>query len=174
MDGAGRARFERCHADCRVRAQPLAGVISANRGEIRPLLLNLEKDLHQLITSLDESTAIESVIADGRLGRKRIPGKHGGRPRDYHFLPIVIEDKAGQLAALFQSAQLRGLILKISRSNIHQDNSPDWSHWRYHAMMPKNYRSISYRAGGKFMLLAKRQRNLGEFNRLDLRLWALL
>ncbi|MEK6648598.1 MAG: prephenate dehydrogenase [Actinomycetota bacterium] len=84
-------------------------IISANRGEIRPLLLNLEKDLHQLITSLDESTAIESVIADGRLGRKRIPGKHGGRPRDYHFLPIVIEDKAGQLAALFQECAIAGV-----------------------------------------------------------------
>ena len=84
-------------------------IISANRQEIRPLLVNLEKDLHQLIASLDESGGIGSVIADGRRGRGRIPGKHGGRPRDYHFLPIVIEDKAGQLAALFQECADAGV-----------------------------------------------------------------
>jgi prephenate dehydrogenase len=45
---------------------------------------------------------IEEFIAKGRSGREKIPGKHGGRPRDYAYLPIVIEDKPGQLAALFQ------------------------------------------------------------------------
>lgn len=84
-------------------------IISANKEEIRPLLVNLEKDLHQLIAALDESQWIESVIADGRRGRERIPGKHGGRPRDYHFLSIVIEDKAGQLAALFQECADAGV-----------------------------------------------------------------
>lgn len=30
-----------------------------------------------------------------------IPGKHGGVARKYTYLPVVIEDKPGQLAALF-------------------------------------------------------------------------
>lgn len=84
-------------------------IIYANKEEIRPLLISLEKDLHHLIASLDQPQAIESAIADGRLGRERISGKHGGRPRDYHFLPIVIEDKAGQLAALFQECAVAGV-----------------------------------------------------------------
>jgi prephenate dehydrogenase len=41
------------------------------------------------------------VIAAGQKGRARIPGKHGGKAREYTYLPIVIEDKPGQLAALF-------------------------------------------------------------------------
>jgi prephenate dehydrogenase len=30
-----------------------------------------------------------------------IPGKHGGAPRKYIYLHIVIDDKAGQLASIF-------------------------------------------------------------------------
>jgi prephenate dehydrogenase len=76
-------------------------IISANKAEILPLLSKMEDDLHQLIAGLDQRNTIEALIADGRRGRERIPGKHGGRPRNYSFLPIVIEDKPGQLAALF-------------------------------------------------------------------------
>lgn len=77
-------------------------IISMNRGQIRPLLLKLSEDLTNLINAFDDDDAIEQFIAEGRAGRERIPGKHGGRPRDYTYLPIVIEDKPGQLAALFQ------------------------------------------------------------------------
>lgn len=77
-------------------------IITSNKEEIRPLLRSLETDLHQLIAGLDEEKTIERMIVEGRRGRERIPGKHGGRARDYSFLPIVIEDKAGQLASLFQ------------------------------------------------------------------------
>ena len=29
------------------------------------------------------------------------PGKHGGKAREYFYLPIVIDDKPGQLGAIF-------------------------------------------------------------------------
>jgi prephenate dehydrogenase len=38
----------------------------------------------------------------GNRGRAMIPGKHGSSSRDYTYLPVVIEDKPGQLAALFE------------------------------------------------------------------------
>lgn len=77
-------------------------IISMNREQIRPLLIKMSEDLTNLISEFDDDDAIEQFIAEGRSGRERIPGKHGGRPRDYTYLPIVIEDKPGQLAALFQ------------------------------------------------------------------------
>lgn len=76
-------------------------IIAMNREQIRPLLIKMSEDLTNLISEFDDDDAIEQFIAEGRSGRERIPGKHGGRPRDYTFLPIVIEDKPGQLAAVF-------------------------------------------------------------------------
>lgn len=77
-------------------------IIGMNREQIRPFLMKMNEDLSNLISEFDDDGAIESFIEQGRSGRERIPGKHGGRPRDYTFLPIVLEDKPGQLAALFQ------------------------------------------------------------------------
>ena len=77
-------------------------IISMNREEIRPLLENMSQDLDHLIANFDDDRAVETFIEEGRAGRGRIPGKHGGRARDYTFVPIVLEDKPGQLAALFQ------------------------------------------------------------------------
>jgi prephenate dehydrogenase len=37
----------------------------------------------------------------GRDGRNLIPGKHGGKAREYTYVPIVIDDKPGQLGAIF-------------------------------------------------------------------------
>jgi len=77
-------------------------IIGMNREQIRPFLIKMNEDLTHLISEFDDDAAIEQFIAEGRSGRSMIPGKHGGRPRDYTYLPIVIEDKPGQLAALFQ------------------------------------------------------------------------
>jgi prephenate dehydrogenase len=77
-------------------------IISMNREKIHPLLIQMRQDLSQLIDGFDNDEVIENFIAQGRLGRRRVPGKHGGQPRDYAYLPIVIEDKPGKLAALFQ------------------------------------------------------------------------
>ncbi len=77
-------------------------ILSMNREKVRPLLIKMNGDLSNLINEFDDDEAIEEFIAQGRSGRERIPGKHGGRPRDYTYLPIVIEDKPGQLASLFQ------------------------------------------------------------------------
>ncbi len=41
------------------------------------------------------------MLNRGITGKARIPGKHGAKNRDYSFLPIVIDDKPGQLASIF-------------------------------------------------------------------------
>ena len=77
-------------------------IITANSQAITPLLLSLQNDLAELIDSLDNEDSVARLISDGQSGRARIPGKHGGKAREYTYLPIVIEDKPGQLAALFE------------------------------------------------------------------------
>ena len=77
-------------------------IIGMNREQIRPFLIKMNEDLTDLISEFDDDGAIEAFIEQGRTGREKIPGKHGGRARDYTYLPIVLEDKPGQLAALFQ------------------------------------------------------------------------
>ena len=76
-------------------------ILSANAEAIRPRLLALQSDLASLIANLDDQAFLMDFMEGGNQGRARIPGKHGGISRSYTFLPVVIEDKPGQLAALF-------------------------------------------------------------------------
>ena len=76
-------------------------IIFSNRDQISIVLKSLHKELETLIESIDDQDAIEEFIARGAQGRALIPGKHGGNPREYTYLPIVIDDKPGQLAAIF-------------------------------------------------------------------------
>ena len=76
-------------------------IIASNSSEILPLLINLQNDLASLISKIDDPEHVGSLIARGNQGRALIPGKHGGKAREYSLLPVVIEDKPGQLAALF-------------------------------------------------------------------------
>ena len=76
-------------------------IIYSNRNEISVLLTSLQNDLAQMIAALDDPDRIASLIAAGRDGKAMIPGKHGGIAREYAYLPIVIDDKPGQLGAIF-------------------------------------------------------------------------
>ena len=76
-------------------------IIAANNAAITPLLKSLAADLNSLISNIESESFIAGVIKDGQSGRALIPGKHGGKAREYTHLPIVIEDKPGQLAAIF-------------------------------------------------------------------------
>jgi prephenate dehydrogenase len=76
-------------------------IIATNSQALSPLLKALQNDLNSLIESLEDQEAVADLIQAGQKGRARIPGKHGGKARAYTYLPIVIEDKPGQLAALF-------------------------------------------------------------------------
>lgn len=75
-------------------------IFSSNSVEILPLLISLQSDLAALIEALKNNVSVSSFIEKGNQGRSLIPGKHGGVAREYTYLPVVIEDKPGQLAAL--------------------------------------------------------------------------
>ncbi len=76
-------------------------ILNSNSDQILPLLINLQSDLGSLIDRLASSASVKDLIEAGNQGRAKIPGKHGGAAREYALLPVVIEDKPGQLAALF-------------------------------------------------------------------------
>ena len=75
-------------------------ILSSNSTEIVPLLISLQNDLDALVEALNSNASVTSFIEKGNQGRALIPGKHGGAAREYTYLPVVIEDKPGQLAAL--------------------------------------------------------------------------
>ena len=76
-------------------------IISSNSKEIKGLLISLHNELGAMIEVVDDQEKIAAIIRKGRDGRNLIPGKHGGKAREYTYVPIVIDDKPGQLGAIF-------------------------------------------------------------------------
>lgn len=76
-------------------------ILVSNAEQVLPLLINLQSDLGALVQALQSGKSVAPFIEKGNAGRAMIPGKHGGVAREYTYLPVVIEDKPGQLAALF-------------------------------------------------------------------------
>ena len=84
-------------------------ILSSNAMALRPLLDSLQADLALLIENLEDAEFLTNFMEGGNIGRSRIPGKHGGASRSYTYLPVVIEDKPGQLAALFEECAKAGV-----------------------------------------------------------------
>jgi prephenate dehydrogenase len=95
-------------------------IIHSNRAEISELLISLQNDLNQMINSLGEPAQIAELIAAGRAGKDLIPGKHGGRAREYSYVPIVIDDKPGQLGAIFNECAA----MQVNVEDLNIEHSP--------------------------------------------------
>ena len=95
-------------------------IIYSNRAEISQLLINLQNDLTQMIKSLDDPAKIADLLAAGRDGKAMIPGKHGGKAREYSYLPIVIDDKPGQLGAIFNECAA----MQVNVEDLNIEHSP--------------------------------------------------
>ena len=95
-------------------------IIYSNRAEISELLISLQNDLTQMIKSLDDPAKIADLIAAGRDGKALIPGKHGGKAREYSYLPIVIDDKPGQLGAIFNECAA----MQVNVEDLNIEHSP--------------------------------------------------
>ena len=100
LAGAGLRDTTRiAESDSALWAQILAG----NSASLRPLLISLQNDLSHAIENLEDPAAMAQLISNGQKGRAMIPGKHGGKARNYIYLDIVIDDKPGQLAAIIEA-----------------------------------------------------------------------
>lgn len=100
-------------------------IVAANGQALIPLIDRLIESLRDLNRALatDPSPegAVEEFIKAGNRGRAMIPGKHGGVARNYTHLPVVIEDKPGQLAALFDECASA----KVNVEDLSIEHSPE-------------------------------------------------
>ncbi|GAA3167564.1 prephenate dehydrogenase [Planomonospora alba] len=58
---------------------------------------------------------VTDLLRRGVAGTGRIPGKHGGPARDYATVQVIIGDRPGELARLFQVAQAAGVNIEDVR-----------------------------------------------------------
>lgn len=82
-----------------------------NNEEILPRIksaIDLLQKLHDDL-STNKVEGVNQFLEKGKAGRERIPGKHGAKPRAYSYLPIVIDDKPGQLARIFDECAQCGV-----------------------------------------------------------------
>ncbi|WP_088318710.1 prephenate dehydrogenase [Kineosporia sp. R_H_3] len=95
-----------------------AQILSANAAPVLDVLTALRADLDGVIAglasiaaeggpgdgappALGARAAVAKVVADGNVGRERIPGKHGGQATRYAVVTVVVPDAPGSLARLF-------------------------------------------------------------------------
>ena len=89
-----------------------AQILSANSAPVARVLHELRADLDGLIEALEAlggpadgaigaRAAVARVVAEGKAGRERIPGKHGEPVTRYAIVTALLPDKPGQLARLF-------------------------------------------------------------------------
>lgn len=87
-------------------------ILAGNAGPVAAELHALAQDLGDLLSALDRAAergplrggsvgAVNRVIEAGNRGVARIPGKHGGAPRRYGELEVLIPDTPGSLGRLF-------------------------------------------------------------------------
>jgi prephenate dehydrogenase len=99
-----------------------AQILAANAGPVLEVLRELRADLDTVVTALEalarevpgEQAArgravVARAVADGNLGRDRIPGKHGGIPTTYAVVTVLVPDTPGSLARLFADVGAAGV-----------------------------------------------------------------
>ncbi|WP_029287364.1 prephenate dehydrogenase [Cellulomonas sp. HZM] len=101
-------------------------ILAANAGAVRDVLVALRDDLDVVVDALgraDEAsgpetvapgvlTAIAGAVAHGNAGVARIPGKHGGAPRRYTVVTVLVPDAPGELARLLTEVGEAGINLE--------------------------------------------------------------
>ena len=68
----------------------------------------------------DATGGVTALLDRGRAGVGRIPGKHGGQPRKFTVVQVVIADRPGELARLFNAAGAAG----VNIEDIRLEHSP--------------------------------------------------
>jgi prephenate dehydrogenase len=95
-------------------------ILSANAGPVAEILTAVADDLaataRALGVSAETPTAdVAGLLERGRDGVARIPGKHGGQPRNFTVVQVVIADQPGELARLFNAAGAAGVNIEDVR-----------------------------------------------------------
>ena len=109
-----------------------SAIVVGNAGPVADLLRRISDDLSALITGVEAAAcdsggpeftapgaastiapgavgAVTDVMTRGNAGRARIPGKHGGAPRRYAEVQVLVPDAAGELGRLFSDVGAAGV-----------------------------------------------------------------
>jgi prephenate dehydrogenase len=106
-------------------------ILSANAGPVAEVVAAVAADLGEVARLLarqppgtqgagTEVAAVTGLLDQGRAGVGRIPGKHGGQPRNFTVVQVVIADQPGELSRLFAAAGAAG----VNIEDIRLEHSP--------------------------------------------------
>jgi prephenate dehydrogenase len=94
-------------------------ILSANAAPVAEVLAAVAGDLAEAARMLaegeDPEKSVEALLDRGRAGVARIPGKHGGAPREFAVVQVVIPDEPGALARLFHASGAAGVNIEDVR-----------------------------------------------------------
>jgi prephenate dehydrogenase len=112
-------------------------ILAANAGPVAEVVAAVAEDLAAAARELAAAAAtavtttgtpagaadavdVGGLLGRGRAGVARIPGKHGGQQRNFTVVQVVIADRAGELARLFDAAGAAG----VNIEDIRLEHSP--------------------------------------------------
>ena len=97
-------------------------ILSANAVPVAEVLAAVAADLAEAARVLSEPAArdedrksLAALLEQGQAGAARIPGKHGGAPREFTVVQVVIPDQPGELARLFEACGQAGVNIEDVR-----------------------------------------------------------
>lgn len=80
-------------------------ILTANAEPIDSVLASVQTDIESLRLALrSDPAAVAAILREGVRGHQAIPGKHGASASTYIEIPVMVEDRPGQLAALLVAA----------------------------------------------------------------------
>ena len=99
-------------------------ILAANAGPVADVVAAVAQDLAAAARSLAlgavAGTDVAGLLDQGQAGVARLPGKHGGQPRNFRLVQVVIADRPGELARLFNAAGAAG----VNIEDIRLEHSP--------------------------------------------------
>jgi prephenate dehydrogenase len=109
-------------------------ILSANAGPVAEVVAAVAADLAEAARALggepdgpsgpgvtgvpggaSRAAEVAGLLDRGRAGVARIPGKHGGQPRRFAVVQVVLADQPGELARLFNAAGAAGVNIEDVR-----------------------------------------------------------
>jgi prephenate dehydrogenase len=77
-----------------------ADIARLNRHALVGTIEHIIGDLEDVRDADDIGAAVTDLIERGRMEVARIPGKHGGKSREWHPVTVIVPDEPGRLVAL--------------------------------------------------------------------------
>jgi prephenate dehydrogenase len=93
-------------------------ILSANAEPVAEVLTAVAADLAEaarVLTGEEDLKPVTALLDRGQAGVARIPGKHGGAPREFTVVQVVIPDSPGELARLFHATGAAGVNIEDVR-----------------------------------------------------------